>query len=665
MRRTRSLASTDAGARNGPSRRVTLAILLAGLAVACRFDSAYRDTPQPPACTLGQARCDGDRLETCVGDALQQSWQPTDDCAALGLVCASRIAACATCNPGTLECRSQVPVTCDATGQWQAAAPCETSKGYACRAGQCAQLCELASAQQSNVGCEYWGVDLDNAMVSPSLNAAAQQYAIVASNVQDDVTATVTVQQDDSLPGDPGHALRTVAVSAIAPHALQVFKLGPREVDGSADGTFNTGTGTALSRHAYQVTSDFPIVAYQFNPLDNVNVFSNDASQLLPVSGLNVGTGRAYVVPAWPQTIATTSQSTTNFGIDLRAFLAIVATRPDTTVRVQPTARVIPGGPLPDGLAAGASAQVKLQAFEVLNLETGDFNADFTGSLIDADQPVAVFPGSEASDAPFYSSLSERYCCADHLEHQTTPVRAVGKSYVLAKMPNRTSAVIAAGGRLGAIDEIEYYRVVAVGPGTTHVTTTLPAPWDAFDLSGEGDSRTIPSKHDFLLDASQPAIVLEVQASQDAGGVPRGLPGGDPSTLLPSPREQWRGEYVMLTPDKYVFDYLVVLAPSDAHVFVDGLALDATDSEMTPSDGLGATERGSPTPPYWTYRYQLSYPIIDPALPPPYNVRVGKQNDGVHHVQADEPVGVIAYGFDSYVSYAYAGGTDLTVINPQ
>jgi hypothetical protein len=308
---------------------------------------------------------------------------------------------------------------------------------------------------------------------------------------------------------------------------------------------------------------------------------------------------------------------------------------------------------------------VRLQPFEVLNLETGDFNADFTGSLIDADQPVAVFPGSEASDAPYFPSLAQRFCCADHLEHQTAPVRTVGKSYVLAKMPNRTSAVIAAGAKIGLIDEIEYYRVVAAHPGTTKVKTTLPPPWNVFDLTGEGDAQTIPSKTDFLLDATGPVIVLQVQASQDAGGVPRGLPGGDPSTLLPSPREQWRNDYVMLTPDKYVFDYVVVVAPSSAHVYIDGLPLDAADSEVTPSDGLSATERGSATPPYWTYRYQLSYPIIDPTQPAPNNVRPGKQDDGVHHIQADEPVGVIAYGFDSYVSYAYAGGTQLTVINPQ
>jgi hypothetical protein len=642
--------------------------LLVFVAIAsCRFDPAYRDTAPPPPCALGSTRCNGPRLETCVGDPVSPAWQLTDDCPSLGLVCAPALSSCASCNPGEVECHQQAAVACDSAGHWQTTQACDLSEGLACRAGSCVQLCDEASAQQSNIGCEYWGADLDNAYLSASDNAAEQQYAIVVSNVQDDVPATVAVDQDDSSPGDPMPALHTVAQVVIAPHNLQVFKLGPREVDGSADGTFNTGTGTALTRHAYRVRSNVPIVAYQFNPLENVHVFSNDASQLLPVSGLNSGVGRAYVVPGWPQTLAISSDPTTNWGINLRAFVAILATRPDTHVHFQSAARVIPGGPFPDGIAKGASADATLQPFEVLNLETGDFDADFTGSLIDADQPIAVFPGSECSDSPWFQNKADRFCCCDHLEHQTTPVRTVGKSYVLAKLPNRTAAVIAAGGNIGRIDETEYYRVVAVESGPTHVTTTLQPPWDAFDLSGPGDSQLVPSKNDFLLEATQPAIVLQVQASQEAAGVPisDGLPGGDPSTMIPAPREQWRNDYVLLTPDKYVFDYLIVVAPSDAHVYVDGFALDATNSEVTPSDGLTTTERGSPTPPFWTYRYQLSYPIIDPQEPAPGNVRPGKQNDGVHHVQADRNVGVIAYGFDLRVSYAYSAGTQLTVINPQ
>lgn len=651
-----------------PAARTERLILLAFLvASGCRFDPAYRDEPGAPVCNSGQMRCEGDVLQTCASGSGAAAWQDTQDCHAAGKTCSAAVYACVNCTPRGVECQGQDVMTCDQQGLgWHKTSSCNTAGGEACRDGTCIQLCNQAAQQLSNVGCEYWGVDLDNANLSPSLDAAAQQYAIVVSNVQPDVPATVTVQQDDSAPGDPSHSLSVVATATIAPRNLEVFKLGPREVDGGDPSVSpDDGPGTFLSRHAYKVTSDFPIVAYQFNPLDNVNVFSNDASQLLPVSGLNTGSGLAYVVPGWPQTIALTSDPNTNFGENLRAFVAIVATRDDTHVQFKTTARIVPGGPFTTSIEPGSTVNRTLQAFEVLNLETGDFDADFTGSLVTADGPVVLFPGSEASDSPEYQALAQRYCCADHLEHQTAPLRTVGKSYVLAKMPNRTSAVIAAGGMIGEIQETEYYRVVAAQPGTTHVTTTLPSPWDAFDLNGQGDFQTIPSQNDFILKASQPAMILQVQSGQDAGGVPRGLPGGDPSTLFPPPVEQWRSDYVLLTPDKYVFDYLVVVAPSDAHVYIDGEELDATNSDVTPSDGLTPGERGSQTPPYWTYRYQLSYPIIDPTAMPPDNVKPGKQNDGVHHVQADAPVGVIAYGFDSYVSYAYAGGTQLTVINPQ
>jgi hypothetical protein len=645
-------------------RRGLLA-LACGVILSCTFDDAYRDVPAPPVCTVSQTRCYENALQHCAGPANAPSWQVTQTCAA-PLICVEALQACASCTPGGNQCQGQDVQTCDATGMhWTTTQSCDVGSGYACRDGQCAQLCDQAAAELSNVGCEYWAADLDNADISPSENAAAQQYAIVVSNTQPDVPASVIVEQDDSLPGEDVHQIEVAATAVIAPQNLYVFNLGPREVDGSADGTFNTGTGTALTRHAYKVTSDFPIVAYQFNPLDNVNVFSNDASQLFPESGLNTGVGLAYVIPGWPQTIAMTSNPQTDFGLNLRAFLTIIATRPNTHVQVQTTARVVPGGPFAQGIPMGGTGDAFLQPFDTLNLETGDFNADFTGSLVTADGPIVVFPGSEASDSPEYQTLSQRFCCADHLEHQTPPLRTVGKSYVLAKMPNRTSAVIAAGGDIGEIQEVEYYRVVAAEPGTTHVTTTLPSPWDSFDLDGQGDFQTVPSQNDFLLNADQPAMVLQVQTGQQAGGVPTGLPGGDPSTMFPAPVEQWRSDYVLLTPNKYVFDYLVVIAPSDAHAYIDGIELDSTNSEVTPSDGLDPGERDASTPPYWTYRYQLSYPIIDPSQQPPNNILPGKQNDGVHHIQADEPVGVIAYGFDSYVSYAYAGGTQLTVINAQ
>jgi hypothetical protein len=635
---------------------------VAAIAVSCGFDPAYRDYDVGAAATVcapGVTTCAGGQLTKCSSDG--SASEVVDDCGSRGLVCAAGLSACTACAPNASTCDGQRVSTCAADGSaYVDGMTCDTSNGIACRSGACQNLCAIAEGEQSNIGCEYWGADLDNAVISASLNAAAQQYAIVVSNAEADLPAVVTVEEDDSSPGSPAD-LRVVATATIAPRNLEVFKLGPREVDGSADGTFNTGTGTALTRHAYRVSSNVPIVAYQFNPLDNVNVFSNDASQLLPTPALGE-TGSAYVVAAWPQTIATTQDPTTNFGLDLRAFIAIVATRPDTMVHVQTTTRIIPGGPLTSGIDAGGSFDVLLQPFEVLNLESGGFNADFTGSTVTATGPVAVFPGSEASDAPTYSTLANRFCCADHLEEQLPPVRAVGKSYAIGRMPSRTKAIVAAGANIGVIDEPEFFRVVAVQGGITNVTTSLPPPLDTFALNAVGDTMTITAHQDFILNADAPVIIADVQASQEAAGVYGELPGGDPSLTFVPPIEQWRTDYVLLTPDKYNFDFLTLTAPTDAHLYLDGSPLDSTVCEVAPADGLTAPMRGSDTPPFLVYRCQLSFPVIDPTSATML-VSPGRQNDGVHHVQADLPVDVIAYGFDTYVSYAYAGGTQLTEIN--
>ncbi len=63
---------------------------------------------------------------------------------------------------------------------------------------------------------------------------------------------------------------------------------------------------------------------------------------------------------------------------------------------------------------------------------------------------------------------------------------------------------------------------------------------------------------------------------------------------------------------------------------------------------------------------QLSFPVIDPALRAPENLLPGNQNDGVHRIVSDRPVGLLLVdGFDSFVSYAYAAGTDLSFIVPE
>lgn len=639
----------------------------ATLAVACGASSGRVPSPEPvtPACTVGALSCTPQgKLVRCEASSdAGVAFVTADDCSARGLVCSATLRACAACEPGTGTCsEDEVPSLCrpDGTG-YELGTACDTGAGLACRNGRCANLCNEAAQSRSNVGCEYWAVDLDNARIDAALNAAAQQFAVVVSNTESGITAVVTVEVDDAEPGQPPQ-LRTVARARVLPNSLEVFRLGPREVDGSPEGEFDTGTGTALTRHAFRVRSTVPIVAYQFNPLENANVFSNDASLLLPTPAL-VASGLSYVVAGWPQTIARSDDPSTNFDRDLRAFLTVVGTASRTTVRVVPTADVVAGGPLPSRVAAGTPIEVTLDPFDVLNLESGAFNADFTGSTVEASGPVAVFSGSEASDAPAFTTLGERSCCADHLEEQAAPLRTLGRRFVSARSPNRTRALQAAGATVGSFVEPEFVRVVASAAGPTTVRTTLTGEDAAFTLTKRGESRTLRVTRDFALDASEPVVVANVQGSQEAAGVARGLPGGDPSLLFVAPREQWRPDYVFLTPDKYSFDFIIVAAEAAAQVYLDGVKLGAESCEVTPFTGLPFGNE--PATALVTYRCQLSFPVIDPSKPAPQNLAPGRQNDGVHRLQSTRPVSLAVYGFDAFVSYAYLGGTQLKEFNIQ
>ncbi len=63
----------------------------------------------------------------------------------------------------------------------------------------------------------------------------------------------------------------------------------------------------------------------------------------------------------------------------------------------------------------------------------------------------------------------------------------------------------------------------------------------------------------------------------------------------------------------------------------------------------------------------MSFPDVDLGCDPrnpdcQSGVQPGLQNDGVHTVLGSEPVGVLVYGFDAFVSYAYAAGLNLRPI---
>ena len=640
------------------------AFLLTGAASLAGLAACSAPAPPPGTCSPGFNRCEENRYEVCSDEG---EWQLADDCAADGNLCVINVG-CQTCFPDTRSCDGQDVVRCRPDGNgFDVIATCDGTQQQQCSGGQCLDACQLAAITRDYEGCDYWAVDLDNAVVDNTGSAAAQQFSVVVSNasaLDADVHVEIWCTAEDAAnPATPCQVNAPYVVAGpfhLGPGDLKVIDLDPREVDGSSLPQLNDGPGTFLSSHAYHIVSNAPIIAYQFNPLENVGVFSNDASLLLPREALS----DSYLVASWPQTLARTQDPTTNAGIHLRAFLSIVGIEDGTTVDVGLTARVLGGGGVP-ATDAGQTLTVQLDRFDVVNLETDGFNADFTGTTIHARdlKKIAVFTGSEAADSPRFDTLETRQCCADHLEEQVFPEDSFGTHFVVVHTPSRSELVDAAGWDVAVIpQEPEYFRILASRDDTV-VTTNLPPPQDRFTL-GRGEDVFLDSPRDFLVTSSAPIAFLQVPASQQATGIPSTLPsgqrppGGDPSPIWLPPVEQWRASYLFLVPNKYAFDTLLIAAPATAHLVYDGLPIDMVATCDHDPIGMQEPPGGGAPVEYVAIRCQLSFPVPGGA---------GAQDDGVHLVtaQGGERFGLVVWGWDSFVSYGYPAGSNVERINVQ
>ncbi|MBS1123141.1 MAG: hypothetical protein H6Q90_5369, partial [Deltaproteobacteria bacterium] len=290
---------------------LSLMVVVVGCGPGSRGHGDDTGTDATPACSDGNHRCNASTYEVCVSG----QWSIQEDCP---VACADSLG-CVQCPPGMDVCQDGNVHSCDAAGNVGGETMACTGATI-CQGGTCVDACAAAATDKSYIGCDYMAVDLDNAVEVIDLQGSAgcagipgtknvtmqacgnagntavagacdppgntcpasfscksmnvcvldaqhSPFAIVVSNPQARaVNVTVT---------GPGGQTFTKAVAAGAVQAL-LPQAAPQSIpDQSID-------GTGKVKQAYKVTSDLPIVAYQFNPLDNVDVFSNDASLLIP-----------------------------------------------------------------------------------------------------------------------------------------------------------------------------------------------------------------------------------------------------------------------------------------------------------------------------------------------------------------------------------------------
>src|SRR5262249_29466389 len=243
----------------------------------------------PATCTTSISRCTSDGLvERCIPEIGQFS--VPDSCPSngvcLGTSCVPRV-----CVPNSRFCLNPMTaVECDALGT-EARVVERCTGNSACAAGGCLSACQAADVNKSFAGCQFYSVDMDNFDRDDRL-----QNDIVVAN-QSSYTGTVKVEVRQGAGWVP------LCEAQVAAGATRVFAFHRNPPCPSS-----TSITTYIDRHfeasglvnglAYRVTSDAPVVAYQYNSDDlNRAASSSGASVLLPKATL----GRKYYVLTWPQ----------------------------------------------------------------------------------------------------------------------------------------------------------------------------------------------------------------------------------------------------------------------------------------------------------------------------------------------------------------------------
>jgi hypothetical protein len=104
---------------------------------------------------------------------------------------------------------------------------------------------------------------------------------------------------------------------------------------------------------------------------------------------------------------------------------------------------------------------------------------------------------------------------------------------------------------------------------------------------------------------------------------------GGPNQVTAVPTSHFRMSYAFAASSQFEYDYASIIAPTGASVSLDGQPITASLFKAVGASGMSV----------------VHVPLTE--------------NNRLHAVSADKPIGVVVYGYTAYASYAYPGGLDL------
>lgn len=524
-------------------------------------------------------------------------------------------------------------------GQGNVIQECPPDQG--CSGGQCVPACTAAADSQGNVGCDF-------TVATPYFFAGASGFGAIpppcfavflANNWGKDTIVSVSrggVTYDvtqfgriaTSAPNTAAWA--PVPATGIPPGQVAVLFLSQDPVSNNGgspltcpvppainqtggSAVVDTGLGTA-----WRITTDTPVSAYDILPYGGASSFLPSAELILPTTAW--GTNYFAILPTPP------NGGPTNTG---PRWGQITAAQDGTTISV------LPNVPLPAGAGVNAAppnvtSTFTLNAGQYIQWELPQDGSDMTGTVIQADKPIA-YNGGDAYIC--YSSATSFGGGCDSAHQQIPPIAALGFEYVAPPFATR-----------GSVPESIFYRFVGAVDGTT-LTYDPPVP-GAPTVIGSGQAIDFETTLAFTVtsqDANHPFYVGQVMSGNGVTGNPNG--DGDEEFVNILPPAQWLSKYVFFTDPSYPTTNLVLVRENPG----DGFA----DVTVDCAGVLGGwTDIGTGG------RYQITNVDM---------IRAGVQNgsctNGPHVAESTKRFGLMVWGLASYSSYAYPAGGNVAPIN--
>ncbi len=495
--------------------------------------------------------------------------------------------------------------------------------------------CDAADQNHSSVGCDYYAVDMDAAQGPPydacfTVFVANTSKQNVHINIDWNGTA-INMGQFAKLPIGQGQSLTYGAFNptdGLAPGQVAIVFLAYAQQSfpnmnvacpvPAAIGTEAQLSGTGLG-HAFHITTDLPVVAYQMLPYGGGAAAATGASLLLPTSAW----GSNYVAASAYEQIG---GSMPPIQVAQGPSYNIVATEDNTTVTMKPHYAINAAG----GLTAGpANAPYTVVLHKGQYVQLTQSNAPLSGTPVTSDKPVGMFAGHQI--------MSIDRCCGDHGEQMLAPVQALGSEYVAAPHMDRKG-----------LNEDRVYRIYGAVEGT-QLTYDPPNIGPASVTLGQILEIRTPTP--FVVrsqDDSHPFQMLTYMTGagdQGEGGI------GDPDVVRLIPPKQYLQHYVFFTDVTYPFTVLTVVRKQIAGGFAE-VELDCMGNisgwQPVGTDG----------------QYEITWVKLVDHWAGQHGC-----NNGVRSVSSQGPVGLWVWGWGSedtqtgWVSYGYPAGENVLPIN--